>query len=625
MPDIKERKPEGKIKAQGRGRKTVAGAIRRRVSTRLRRAQSRYQQQDYTGSTANVQATEQAESHAYSAVRQSGRTSVRAVKAVSRKLKEKRHTNSRELQAPSLTDTAGTSVTTQQTTPHRPAFNAQQAPPAGAKGTKAWAAGHTDKVLPTHTRAADAKALQNPSPILSIKERPASTRQLKEKPHFAQPRTRFVAEQSRCRTTAPAKTAFTKSFNTDRRTASRLKQQVQRTARKKAVRRASKKTKAAAGLSRKAAAGVSKAVTQMINALASLVGGGTLLAVLCFVIVLAALLASPLGILFSNEPSNGALPLSSAIAQICIDMTDRLAELQADDFDSVTLQGSIPDWREVIAVFASKTAAADDGVDVAALTPDRVDRLKTVFWDMCEITSQVRIIRHPGDGDDDPGWTERVLNIFVTSQTAQDMKEVYSFTPQQVQALDELLAEEDALDELLYGLSVSEQAAAKLIQTLPDNLDNQRRAVIETACTLVGKVNYFWGGKYPDFGWNRQWTQLEKVQASGSQTTGTYRPYGLDCSGFVDWVFYNASGGEYIPGHGGGAAAQHRYCAEISWDDARPGNLVFYPGDTHVGIVGGRDENGELLIIHCISDANNVVITNAHGFTAVGRPEYFDR
>lgn len=621
MPNIKERKPEEKIKTQGRRRKTVAGAIRRRVNTRLRRAQSRYQQQDYTGSTANVQAAEQAESHAYSAVRQSGRTSVRTTKAVSRKLKEKRHANCRELQAPSHTDITDTPVTTQQATPHHPVSNAQQAPPADAK---AWAAGHKDKAIPTHTRATDAKALQNPSPIPSIKERPASTHQLKGKPHFAQPRTRFVTEQSRRRTTAPAKAAFTKPFNTDRRTVSRLKQQMQRTARTKAVRRASKKTKAAAGLSRKAAAGVSKAVTQMINALASLAGGGTLLAVLCFVIVLAALLASPLGILFSNEPSKDALSLSGVIAQICMDMTDRLAELQSGAFDSVELQGNIPDWREVVAVFASKTAAADDGVDVAALTPDRVDRLKTVFWDMCEITSQVRIIQHPGNGDDDPGWTERILSISVTPRTAQDMKTIYGFTLQQTQALDELLAQTKALDELLYSLNISDPSAAELIQNLPDDLADQRRTVMETACTLVGKVNYFWGGKSPAFGWNRHWTQLEKVQSIGSRTTGTYRPYGLDCSGFVDWVFYNASGGEYIPGHGGGAAAQHRHCAEISWDDARPGDLVFYPGDTHVGIVGGRDENGKLLIIHCISDANNVVITNADGFTSVGRPEYFD-
>ena len=50
---------------------------------------------------------------------------------------------------------------------------------------------------------------------------------------------------------------------------------------------------------------------------------------------------------------------------------------------------------------------------------------------------------------------------------------------------------------------------------------------------------------------------------------------------------------------------------------------VFYPEDTHVGIVGGRDENGNLLIVHCASGANNVVITGASGFTSIARPTYF--
>lgn len=91
----------------------------------------------------------------------------------------------------------------------------------------------------------------------------------------------------------------------------------------------------------------------------------------------------------------------------------------------------------------------------------------------------------------------------------------------------------------------------------------------------------------------------------------------------MDWVFYNATGGEYIIGHGGGASSQHGYCSAISWSDAQPGDLVFYPGDEHVGIVGGRDEGGNLLIIHCASGANNVVITGASGFTSIGRPLYY--
>ncbi len=82
-------------------------------------------------------------------------------------------------------------------------------------------------------------------------------------------------------------------------------------------------------------------------------------------------------------------------------------------------------------------------------------------------------------------------------------------------------------------------------------------------------------------------------------------------------------GSSNIIGHGGGASAQHTYCTTISWDEALPGDLVFYPEDSHVGIVGGRDESGNLLIIHCASGYNNVVITGIEGFTSIGRPVYF--
>ena len=91
----------------------------------------------------------------------------------------------------------------------------------------------------------------------------------------------------------------------------------------------------------------------------------------------------------------------------------------------------------------------------------------------------------------------------------------------------------------------------------------------------------------------------------------------------VDWAFYNATGGKYVIGHGGGAHAQHTYCTDISWDEAQPGDLVFYPEDEHVGIVGGWDDNGDLLIIHCASSANNVVITGASGFTSVAKPIFY--
>ena len=104
--------------------------------------------------------------------------------------------------------------------------------------------------------------------------------------------------------------------------------------------------------------------------------------------------------------------------------------------------------------------------------------------------------------------------------------------------------------------------------------------------------------------------------------TGTVRPLGLDCSGFVDWAFYNATGGEYLPGRGGGAATQHGYCTDIPWSEAQPGDLVFYADDSHVGIVGGYDADGNLLIIHCSGSQNGVAITGSAGFTQAARPDF---
>ena len=50
---------------------------------------------------------------------------------------------------------------------------------------------------------------------------------------------------------------------------------------------------------------------------------------------------------------------------------------------------------------------------------------------------------------------------------------------------------------------------------------------------------------------------------------------------------------------------------------------MFYPGDEHVGIVGGWNEDGDLIIIHCASGYNNVVITGMEGFTTIARPDYY--
>ena len=355
-----------------------------------------------------------------------------------------------------------------------------------------------------------------------------------------------------------------------------------------------------------------------------LAAGGAVTAFVLFggIVLVAALMASPFGILFANEPSPDTIPLNAAVAEVGKEVCSTLTELQDGNYDSIDLTGVLPDWREVIAVFAARTAGAENGVDVATMDADRVDRLRAVFWDMTEITSEVETIRHDG-GENGEDWTEHILHLAVAAKSAEEMSTAYHFTAYQKKALAELLDDPALLDVLLYDLESLQYDAAMLRRALPRNPSKERRAVVEQALSLVGKVNYFWGGKSLAFGWDDRWGQLAKVTADGSSTTGTYRPYGLDCSGMVDWAFYNATDGSYVIGHGGGAATQHRYCTPVRWEDAQIGDLAFYPDDEHVGIVAGWDKDGSIQIVHCASSYNNVVITGKEGFAAVGHPIYY--
>ena len=457
----------------------------------------------------------------------------------------------------------------------------------------------------------------DPSINPSIKERPRRSAVLKEKPQAGaiRPKTRqAVTEAARVRA-APASTSGPMGKKASaKRLMEQGKKKAQRESQRTMLQKSKQTAQAAADLSKRAAQGTMKAVKELISALAALVGGGTLAAAMCVIFLVAAVIASPFGILFANEPSPGAVPLNAAVNQINMELSDRLTALQTGDYSAIDIQGAAPDWREVAAVFACKTAMGADSVDVAALTPDRVERLKAVFWDMCALTSSVETIEHEAT-DDTEAWTEKKLHITITSKGADDMRTAYAFTNDQNSTLTELLDELDVIGGLLSNLGVSDEKVLEVLQRLPADLSPERRAVVETACKLVGKVNYFWGGKSSAIGWDPRWGTLMKVTSPGNDTSGTYRPFGLDCSGFLDWVLKNVG----LPSDGHWYI--NRNLTAVSTANAKPGDFALYPDASHIGVVVGRNEAGKLLICHCASGQNNIVITEfaVSGFTAVGR------
>ena len=367
---------------------------------------------------------------------------------------------------------------------------------------------------------------------------------------------------------------------------------------------------------RRAVQAVAKAAAAVTGAVSAIIGGCVLLVALVVIIVIAAVANSPFGLFFAQEPNApDTVSVSQAVGSVNTAYNAKLEQLQAGGYDSIDIQGAAPDWPDVLAVFAVKVAGADvDGMDVATLDAGRVDKLTTVFWDMTAITSRVETIDHPAT-EDAEAWTEKILHITITPKGVDDMRAAYAFTDYQNSALDELLADRAALSSLAGSLSITSADVLEVLRALPNDLSPERRAVVEKVLSLVGKVNYFWGGKSYVIGWDSRWGTLQKVTSPGSSTSGTYRPYGLDCSGFLDWALRNAglhSDGHWYIG---------RNLTAVSQAEALPGDFALYPDASHVGMIVGRNEAGKLLVCHCSYGMNNVVVTEfaASGFTDVGR------
>ncbi|WP_300563611.1 NlpC/P60 family protein [uncultured Acetatifactor sp.] len=174
-----------------------------------------------------------------------------------------------------------------------------------------------------------------------------------------------------------------------------------------------------------------------------------------------------------------------------------------------------------------------------------------------------------------------------------------------------------ALKMTLYGNAGNGQAVpltdAELIAFVDrQNCSAARKQVLTTALSLVGKVPYFWGGKSGP-GWNDEWNTPKLVTAAGSTTSGTIRPYGLDCSGFTDWTYKTALGVSLY----GGTQTQWDNSFAVSADQLLPGDLGFLAesdgqGWNHVLIFAGYGEDGRRMWVH--SSSGEGVVLNSPGY-----------
>ena len=448
--------------------------------------------------------------------------------------------------------------------------------------------------------------------------------QKRARPTFVKKRKIKTAPKAKIKTTTPAAKALPSKAST-----AAPKQAVTAIRKGQALRDTAIKTaKVAKEAGKKALRAIAAAAEKLAAAIGA--GGAAAVSVVVVILLVGMLFASPLGILFAGEDTGTEIKIPDAVATLNGEFTDEIYRIMEEHpYDELDMQegmeaAMLQNWRNVLAVYAVKVSTDEEhGLDVMTMDEEKLQLLREIFFDanklVYELTTSIV-----------DGVQKTLLHISLQIKDAMQMADEYGFTAQQREMLEELLKPD--YDDIFLSLIGNYQPGGTPIGpvdisdiqgTLPDDLDPLRESIVLTAYQLLGKVTYFWGGKSLVLGWDSRWGTPTTVTAPGSGSTGKVLPFGLDCSGFVDWTFYNATSGAYLPGRGGGAASQHGYCTNVSWSDALPGDLVFYADDSHVGIVCGYDSVGNILVIHCSGGQNGVVVTGREGFAVAARPDLF--
>ncbi|MBE6065896.1 C40 family peptidase [Clostridium cochlearium] len=361
-----------------------------------------------------------------------------------------------------------------------------------------------------------------------------------------------------------------------------------------------------------------KAITAVISKIASL--KGLLIALIALIPVI--LLVSVV---------TGFQTILPAQFVLCDDVTRALVQQIADDegaeqmenfrnevesakesydevYEYIYGDGFDVDYRYILCLLAVMT---NQNINDEAL--NKIPQIHNMFYEIDVETKEREEIKSSRIEDPETGEityeeetvTITIITFKVKSFSVLEVADNLGFNDIEIDWLNALLS-----NELTYeqgnNPSVPSLSEAEINELLNNIQNEDERNIVKTALSLLGITRYEWGGK---------------AEAGGT-------PKGLDCSGFVSWVYKTSLG--YYGLDGGGTAYQFGVTDSVNNGELKIGDLGFwkYPSETagtpsnanHVGIYIGKDENGNNLFIH--SQGGTGVCISAFPFKHFKRVNY---
>ena len=201
---------------------------------------------------------------------------------------------------------------------------------------------------------------------------------------------------------------------------------------------------------------LTRTIRRAAGSLLALLGAGGVVLLLAMVIgAAAAVIGSPMGILFADESGD---PNSIRIAEIVTETNADFGTAINDivsahpECSETTMEYNYDDghtwasyWPEVLTVFAVQNNLNNDG-DVVVIDEGKKQLIQDTFWAMHEISAEVEEVTatpEPTEDEPDPEpVTEYILHITVSSKSVDALADLYRFTQDQRDILHQLLSEE---------------------------------------------------------------------------------------------------------------------------------------------------------------------------------------
>ena len=217
---------------------------------------------------------------------------------------------------------------------------------------------------------------------------------------------------------------------------------------------------------------LARTIRRAAGSLLALLGAGGVVLLLAMVIgAAAAVIGSPMGILFADESDDpNSIPIAEIVADTNADFGAAINDIVSahPECSETTITYDYEDghtwasyWPEVLAIFAVHTNLNSDS-DVVVINAAQMQRIQDTFWAMHEITYEVEEVDttpEPTEDDPDPEQqTDYILHITVSSKTVDELAELYNFTQDQKDILHQLLSEEmrPSLLALCGGIAVAD-------------------------------------------------------------------------------------------------------------------------------------------------------------------------